>query len=116
MNRRGFLKVATAAVAAPYVITTPGLLMPVKKLWTPPETTILDIEGIVGQHVFIGNTGSGYISFGAKFLDETFSSLKLAAGESVNLVYNGSKWMELGRTRHEIVPVSPYTEKTFYKL
>lgn len=34
MDRRSFLKLGAAAVAAPYVITTPGLLMPVKSLWT----------------------------------------------------------------------------------
>jgi hypothetical protein len=33
MNRRGFLK--AVGVAAPAVILTPGLLMPVRKLWTP---------------------------------------------------------------------------------
>lgn len=38
MNRRGFL---TAAVAAPAVILTPGLLMPVRKLWTPANIPIM---------------------------------------------------------------------------
>lgn len=32
MNRRGFLQ---ATIAAPFVITTPGLLMPVRKLIVP---------------------------------------------------------------------------------
>jgi len=31
MNRRGFL---TGLLAAPVVITTPGLLMPVRPVWT----------------------------------------------------------------------------------
>ena len=35
MNRRHFLR---GAVAAPFVITTPGILMPVRKLWTPQES------------------------------------------------------------------------------
>lgn len=35
MNRRNFLTGVAAAVAAPYVITTPGLLMPVRRIWTP---------------------------------------------------------------------------------
>lgn len=42
MNRRSFLRGAAAAsaavVAAPWVITTPGVLMPVKKMiWLPPR-------------------------------------------------------------------------------
>ena len=35
LSRRSFLMAAVAA--APAVILTPGLLMPVKKLWTPPN-------------------------------------------------------------------------------
>ena len=35
MNRRGFLKGILAAGVAPYVVTGAGVLMPVKKLWTP---------------------------------------------------------------------------------
>ena len=35
MNRRGFLSSILAAGVAPYVQTTAGVLMPVKKLWTP---------------------------------------------------------------------------------
>lgn len=43
MNRRGFLKLTAggiaAAIAAPYVITTPGLLMKVRAtaIWKPPD-------------------------------------------------------------------------------
>lgn len=35
MNRRGFLKSMLAAGAASYVVTSAGVLMPVRKLWTP---------------------------------------------------------------------------------
>lgn len=35
MNRRGFLKSMLAAGAGAAIITTPGLLMPVRKIWTP---------------------------------------------------------------------------------
>lgn len=34
MNRRGFLK--SLSVAAPAIILTPGLLMPVRNLWKSP--------------------------------------------------------------------------------
>lgn len=43
-SRRGFLKGLAgilAAGAAPAIITTPGLLMPVKKLWVPEQTIVL---------------------------------------------------------------------------
>ena len=35
MDRRGFMKSILATGVAPYVITTSGLLMPVKKILTP---------------------------------------------------------------------------------
>lgn len=35
MNRRGFLKGMLAAGVAPYVVTTSGVLMPVRKIITP---------------------------------------------------------------------------------
>ena len=38
MNRRGFL---LGALAAPAVIKTPGLLMPVKKVILPPKRYVL---------------------------------------------------------------------------
>ena len=48
MNRRSFLQLVgggiAAAVAAPYGITTPGLLMPVKTLWTPPKHYVAAIH------------------------------------------------------------------------
>jgi hypothetical protein len=36
MNRRGFLKGILASGVAPYVVTTAGVLMPVRKLLVPP--------------------------------------------------------------------------------
>lgn len=44
MTRRGFLGGMAgilAAAAAPAIITTPGLLMPVKTLWTPPTNLMI---------------------------------------------------------------------------
>ena len=35
MNRRGFLAGVLAAGIAPYVVTTAGVLMPVRDLWKP---------------------------------------------------------------------------------
>lgn len=43
-SRRSFLKGMAgilAAAAAPAIITTPGLLMPVRKLWTPEPLQIV---------------------------------------------------------------------------
>lgn len=42
MNRRGFL---TGLLSAPAVITTPGLLMPVRA-WVEPETITLTVNGL----------------------------------------------------------------------
>lgn len=41
MDRRSFLR---GVVAAPFVITTPGLLMPVKSLWTPSREPLTASE------------------------------------------------------------------------
>lgn len=38
MNRRGFLQAILASATAPYVITTAGVLMPVKKIFVPSLT------------------------------------------------------------------------------
>lgn len=35
MNRRSFIQGILSAGVAPYVVTTAGVLMPVRKLWTP---------------------------------------------------------------------------------
>lgn len=35
MNRRGFLRGMLAAATAPFVVTSAGVLMPVRKIWTP---------------------------------------------------------------------------------
>lgn len=52
MNRRDFLKLPI--VVAPWVITTPGLLMPIKQLWTPPPyDPFQDIDVIVGGRILI---------------------------------------------------------------
>lgn len=52
MNRRGFLKGILAAGVAPYVITTPGLLMPVRGILVPAKEIILstDIEAAVAYN------------------------------------------------------------------
>ena len=45
MNRRGFLRGMTAILAsrvAPYVSTAAGVLMPVRKLWTPSPCYLTD--------------------------------------------------------------------------
>lgn len=41
MNRRGFLKSILASGVAPYVVTTAGVLMPVRALAVPWEHTIV---------------------------------------------------------------------------
>lgn len=40
MNRRGFLQAILASATAPYVVTTAGVLMPVKKILVPPILVI----------------------------------------------------------------------------
>jgi hypothetical protein len=74
MNRRGFLRSMLAAAAAPYVITTAGVLMPVRQIVTGNELfagglgEYLDVIvrcsmplspfGISGSSVLIGNEES----------------------------------------------------------
>lgn len=47
MNRRNFLKLGV--VAAPAVILTPGLLMPVKSLWKPLLTADLIVKELINK-------------------------------------------------------------------
>jgi hypothetical protein len=51
MNRRGFLGVLTGLIAAPLVIKTPGLLMPIK-----PHIITPDGENYRGDLSFLGNS------------------------------------------------------------
>lgn len=59
MNRRGFMKSILAAGVAPYVVTTAGVLMPVRRLWKPP-TLVAFGENTV--EYFIQDEGWYYIS------------------------------------------------------
>ena len=53
MDRRGFLQSILAAGVAPAVVGS-GILMPIKKLWTPPPIW----NGFAyGRFVIIGNAG-----------------------------------------------------------
>lgn len=66
-TRRALLK---ALVAAPVIITTPGLLMPVRKvIWTPVELTLnintgfavgslISIKGMMGMKEMVGEVVS----------------------------------------------------------
>lgn len=71
MNRRDFLK--SAIVAAPWVITTPGLLMPIKQLWAPPPyDPFQDVDVIVGGKVIVSTPDNRQLMAvvlpGAKFI------------------------------------------------
>lgn len=58
MNRRGFLKGILAAGVAPYVVTRAGVLMPVKKLWTPIDYNSAQriiFNGLVGASLVPGD-------------------------------------------------------------
>lgn len=52
MNRRGFLASILAAGIAPYVMSSgiaSGILMPVRKLWTPSVVATLDLLDFSGR-------------------------------------------------------------------
>lgn len=52
MNRRGFLQTCLASSIAPYVITTAGVLMPVRKIWTAESagvSLVADIDWFNGN-------------------------------------------------------------------
>lgn len=46
MNRRGFLQACLASATAPYVVTTAGVLMPVRKLLRP-DLTEASLEAMI---------------------------------------------------------------------
>jgi hypothetical protein len=75
MDRRGFLKV----LAAPAIILTPGLLMPVRKLWTPPLTLQEAIDTMPDAYV-IGYDPARKPDYGAWIqmqYDETTQILRI---------------------------------------
>ena len=49
MNRRGFLQSILALGVAPYVVTTAGVLMPVRQVITIPDVETLWIQPVVGS-------------------------------------------------------------------
>lgn len=61
MNRRGFLKAILAAGVAPYVVTTAGVLMPVRKIATVPTIIGFDPASPAGDMeatiLFANNNG-----------------------------------------------------------
>lgn len=57
LARRDFLRGMAgilAAAAAPAIILTPGLLMPVRKLWTPATVSIRGSIGVAGRIILTG--------------------------------------------------------------
>lgn len=55
MNRRSFMKGILAACAAPYVVTSAGVLMPVRALAVPATTTLVAAAlWSVGDRITIG--------------------------------------------------------------
>lgn len=62
MNRRGFLGGLIAALSAPAIIRTPGLLMPVRKWlpYDPPDVRVIYAPDGSIASVTVLNPGSGY--------------------------------------------------------
>jgi hypothetical protein len=56
MNRRGFLGVLTGLIAAPVIIKTPGLLMPIKPHIIKPHVIMPDEPAYRGDLCFMGNS------------------------------------------------------------
>jgi hypothetical protein len=81
MNRRGFLK--TVGVAAPAVILTPGLLMPVRKLLTP--------------EVLFTQSGTGSIPAGTLmwFIDPASRNGDDQCVVAVMRCWDGTHWLQV---------------------
>lgn len=79
MNRRGALKI----IAAPWVITTAGLLMPVKKVWVPEieDQTWFPASGVAGEYRMTPEPG------GFAKIDGEVLHIRMSAG-----FRNGAAW------------------------
>lgn len=63
MNRRSFLKGILAAGVAPYVVTSSGLLMPVREIWSAPSGHLLRYRaGIFEKGQLDIEVRCGYVS------------------------------------------------------
>ena len=79
MNRRGFLQSILAAGVAPSVVGS-GILMPVRKLWTPPADvlTLEKLKWAVNQMKVRAVAGDYCYLMGRRMM-----------------IYDGDKWLDL---------------------
>lgn len=98
MTRRGFLQGIAgilAAAAAPAIITTPGLLMPVKKLWIPPAAQSMAMFN--GRIWWISNDGlSTFTVSGLQLADRweatPLPSIDVQPGQSLAFAEDTRVW------------------------
>lgn len=62
MNRRGFIQAILAAGVAPYVVTTSGILMPIRKLVVPTVEAFMS-SAAAGEIRTIVNYGESTMMF-----------------------------------------------------
>lgn len=115
MNRRSFLKAILAAGVAPYVVTSAGVLMPVRELWTPEWTRYALVED--------GLTLSFWAKVSSRSLERAMSTdirrfvrinkedkliqFAMPGGHGLNFETRGTMHLELGAQR-SLPSVSTY--------
>lgn len=100
MNRRSFLKSILAAGVAPAVIGS-GILMPVKKLWTPDANTIQMLDQryytfFKNRIWMVQNTGAAMITLSGIQIEKGWAPtprpIALAPGESAAFQEDVEVW------------------------
>ncbi len=93
MNRRSFMQSILAASAAPWVCTTAGVLMPVRKIIASPQSLVFP-NGVAGDMVSIVQYKDGRVLFTGS--NTATSAGVFFGGETGLFLCTGTQWLKVG--------------------
>lgn len=83
MNRRGFLQACLASATAPYVVTSAGVLMAVRKLWTNSPWYLTDPDA----WLIVAPPGASIVQFQTRHrYDDLAAALRYAGPRNTIIV------------------------------
>ena len=93
MDRRGFMQSILAAGIAPWVVTSAGVLMPVRKVIAAPQIILPDVDGVAGDTMSIVQYAGGAVAWrGAEMLAVAPTMFN---GDAGLFVHTGVQWIKV---------------------
>ena len=93
MNRRGFMQSILAASVAPWICTTSGILMPVRKVIAAPQQLLFPY-GVAGDTISIVQYGENRILWSGS--NHSIPAGNVFSGETGLFICTGNQWVRVG--------------------